>query len=188
MKVWLAVVAGMAVAGAAAGALWSWIAPPAHGVAAVSKAGNRIHEYLGDEADHFFDAGVMMLGLLVGLAIVTAVLVWQFRQQRGPGMVMALTAGGVAAAAAAAGVGAGLVRIRYGRFDIGTVPADHKLHYITEAPSVFFGHTPLQIATVLVVPAAIAALTYAAMAAGSAHDTLGVDSPLRESDDSPVVN
>ncbi|HZQ32532.1 MAG TPA: DUF2567 domain-containing protein [Mycobacterium sp.] len=188
MKLWLAVVAGMAVAGAVAGALWAWIAPPVHSVAAVSKSGKRIHEYLGNEADHFFDSAVMMFGLLVGLAIVSAVLMWQFRQRRGPAMVMALTAGGITAAGAAAGVGAGLVRLRYGHFDIGTVPADHKLHYFTEAPSVFFGHSPLQIITVLLLPAAAAALVCAAMAAGSAHDNLGVMPEVAETEDAPVAN
>ena len=64
--------------------------------------------------------------------------------------------GGGAAAAAAAGTGAGLVRIRYGHFDIDAVPADHKLHYVTQAPAAFFGHTPLQVLTVLLLPAVAA--------------------------------
>jgi Protein of unknown function (DUF2567) len=179
VRPYVIVVAGLAVAGAVAGAVWVLIAPPAHSVAAVTRSGNRVHDYLGNEADHYFDSAVMMTGLLVGLAIVAAVLVWQWRQLRGPLMVAALTVGGMLAAAAASGTGAGLARIRYGHTDFGAVPADHKIHYFTEAPSVFFGHSPLQILTVLLLPAAVAALTYAVMAAASAHDDLGVESDSR---------
>jgi hypothetical protein len=177
---WLAVPAGMALAGVAAGAVWAWLAPASHSAVVVTKSGKRLHEYLGNEADHYFDSAVMMVGLLVGLAVVSAVLVWQWRQRRGPAMVIGLTAGGVALAAAATGTGAGLVRLRYGHTDIGAVPADHKLHYITEAPGVFLGHTPLQVLTVLLLPAAAAALTYGMMAAASAHDDLGVEPSVPE--------
>jgi hypothetical protein len=177
---WLAVPAGMALAGVAAGAVWAWLAPASHSAVVVTKSGKRLHEYLGNEADHYFDSAVMMVGLLVGLAVVSAVLVWQWRQRRGPAMVVGLTAGGVALAAAATGTGAGLVRLRYGHTDIGAVAADHKIHYITEAPAVFLGHTPLQVLTVLLLPAAAAALTYGMMAAASAHDDLGVKPSVPE--------
>jgi uncharacterized protein DUF2567 len=177
---WLAVPAGMALAGVAAGAVWAWLAPASHSAVVVTKSGKRLHEYLGNEADHYFDSTVMMVGLLVGLAVVSAVLVWQWRQRRGPAMVVGLTAGGVALAAAATGTGAGLVRLRYGHTDIGAVAADHKIHYITEAPAVFLGHTPLQVLTVLLLPAAAAALTYGMMAAASAHDDLGVKPSVPE--------
>jgi hypothetical protein len=177
---WLAVPAGMALAGVAAGAVWAWLAPASHSAVVVTKSGKRLHEYLGNEADHYFDSAVMMVGLLVGLAVISAVLVWQWRQRRGPAMVVGLTAGGVALAAAATGTGAGLVRLRYGHTDIGAVAADHKIHYITEAPAVFLGHTPLQVLTVLLLPAAAAALTYGMMAAASAHDDLGVKPSVPE--------
>ena len=65
----------MAVAGVAAGALWAWLAPPIHSAVAVTKAGKRVQQYLGHEADHDFDAAMIMAGLLVALAVVTAVLV-----------------------------------------------------------------------------------------------------------------
>lgn len=177
---WLAVAAGMGLAGVAAGAVWAWLAPASHSAVVVTKSGKRLHEYLGNEADHYFDSAVMMVGLLVGLAVVSAVLVWQWRQRRGPAMVVGLTAGGVALAAAATGTGAGLVRLRYGHTDIGAVAADHKIHYITEAPAVFLGHTPLQVLTVLLLPAAAAALTYGMMAAASARDDLGVEPSVPE--------
>jgi hypothetical protein len=177
---WLAVPAGMALAGVAAGAVWACLAPASHSAVVVTKSGKRLHEYLGNEADHYFDSAVMMAGLLVGLAVVTAVLVWQWRQRRGPAMVIGLTAGGVALAAAATGTGSGLVRLRYGHTDIGAVAADHKLHYITEAPAVFLGNTPLQVLTVLLLPAAAATLTYGMMAAASAHDDLGVKPSVPE--------
>ena len=69
MRMW-AVPAGMAVAGMAIGALWTWLAPPVHSAAAVTKSGKRVHQYLGSEADHYFDAAVMLAGLLVGLGVV----------------------------------------------------------------------------------------------------------------------
>lgn len=173
MKGWIRLTVGMAVAGVVLGGLWAWLAPPVHSAAVVTKSGRRVQQFLGNEADHYFDAAVLMAGLLVGLGVVAAVLVWQWRQRRGPAMVIGLTAGGLAAAAAATGTGAGIVRIRYGHFDIDAVPGDHKVHYVTEAPAVFFGHTPLQVMTLLLLPAVAAVLTYAMMAAASAHDDLG---------------
>ncbi len=180
MRKWLAVIAGMTAAGVVAGALWALLAPPIHGVVVVTKSGKRVHEYLGNEADHFFDSTVMMAGLLLGLGVVSAVLVWQWRQRRGPAMVIGLIVGGVAAAAAAAGTGAGLARLRYGHIDIDSIPADHKIHYITEAPGVFFGHSPLNLLTMLLLSAVAAAVTYAMMAAASAHDDLGAEPPVSE--------
>lgn len=175
---WLPVTAGMAVAGAVAGVIWALIAPRATGLVGVTRSGKRIHDYVGNDSEHFFDSAAMMAGLMFALAVVSAVLMWQWRSYRGPAMVIGLLLGGVAAAGTAAGVGAGLVRLRYGHTDIGAVPADHKIHYMTEAPAVFFGHTPLQIVTTLLLPSAVAALTYAIIAAGSAHDDLGVDPPV----------
>lgn len=172
--------AGMALAGVGAGAVWAVLAPPSHSAAVISKSGKRLHEYLGNEADHYFDSAVMMAGLLVGLAVISAVLLWQCRQRRGPATVFGLTAGGVALAATATGTGAVLVRLRYGHTDIGAIPADHKIHYITEAPAVFFGHAPLQVLTLLLLPAAAAALTYGTMAAASARDDLGVSPSVPE--------
>jgi hypothetical protein len=180
VKGWIQLTVGMTVAGVALGALWAWLAPSVHSAAAVTKSGKRVQQYLGNEADHYFDAAVLLAGLLVGLGVVAAVLAWQWRQQRGPAMVIALTVGGLAAAAAAAYTGAGLARIRYGHFDIDAVPADHKLHYVTQAPAVFFGQSPLQELTVLLLPAAAAVLTYAMMAAASAHDDLGTQPSVPE--------
>jgi hypothetical protein len=168
----------MAAAGVAIGALWTWLAPSIHGLVVVTKSDRRVHEYLGNEADHYFDSAVIMAGLLVGLGVVSAVLVWQWRQRRGPAMVIGLTVGGVAAAAAAVGTGTGLARLRYAHTDIEGVPADHKVHYITEAPSAFLGNGPLHVLMVLILPAAAAAITYAMMAAASAHDDLGVESSV----------
>ena len=170
------VVVGFAVAGALVGVVWAWLAPPVHGAIALTKAGQRVHVYLGNEADHFFVAAVMMVGLLAAVAVVAAVLVWQWRQRRGPAMVVALTLGGLAAAGSATGVGALLASLRYEVADIAAAPVspEHRVHYLVEAPSVFFGHTPLQIVATLLVPAAAATLTYASLVAASAHDDLGV--------------
>jgi Protein of unknown function (DUF2567) len=169
------VVLGVAVAGAAVGALWALVAPPAHGVVALTKSGERAHAYLGSEADHFFVAAVMMLGMLTVLAVVAAALVWQWRPHRGPVMVGALTIGMALGALAAAGVGTALARMRYGVVDFDTAPVtpEHRVHYFTQAPSVFFGHTPIQMAVGVLVPGAVAALMYALLAVSTVRDDLG---------------
>jgi hypothetical protein len=170
------VVAGMAAAGVLVGCLWVLLAPPVHGAVALNKAGQRLHVYLGNEADHFFVSAVMMVGMLIAVAVVGAVLVWQWRQRRGPATVVALVLGGIASAAAATAVGAGLARLRYGAVEVATAPVSpqHRVHYVTEASTVFFGHAPLQALATLLLPAAAAALAYAIMAAASAHDDLDV--------------
>lgn len=166
---------GSAASGVVAGALWAWIAPPIGAVVAITRSGERVHDYLGNQSEHFFDAPCLMLGLLTALAVVAAVLVWQWREHRGPGMLVALSVGMVAAAAAAAAVGAALVRLRYGALDFDAVPLIGKpsVAYVTQAPPVLFARGPLQIALTLVWPAGIAALVYAARAAADARDDLG---------------
>jgi Protein of unknown function (DUF2567) len=169
------VVLGLTVTGVFIGGLWAWIAPPIHAVVAITHTGERVHDYLGNESQHFFDAPCLMLGLLTLVAIVTAVLVWQWRAHRGPGMVIGLAIGMVTGAAAAAAVGAALVRLRYGTLNFDAIPlsADHKLAYVIQVPPVFFAQSPLQVMVTIVWPAAIAALVYALIAAGSARDDLG---------------
>jgi hypothetical protein len=170
------VVAGaLATAGVLVGALWAWIAPPIHGVVALTRTGERVYAYLGPEPDHFFAAAALMLGLLGVAAVVAAALVWQWRAHRGPGMVGALSGGLVAAAALSTTVAALLVHRRYGVVDIDGAPvtAEDRVYYVTEAPPVFFGHTGLQIAASLLLPAATAALVYGLCAASSARDDLG---------------
>ncbi len=169
------VVVGLTIAGALLGALWAWVAPPIHGVVALTKAGQRVHAYLGDESDNFFVAAAMLTGLLAGFAVVSAVLVWQWRAHRGPVIVTALWIGGALAAAAAAGTGAALVHWRYGALDFETAPVtpEQRVYYFTEAPSVFFGHAPLHIAATLLLPAALAALVYSLCAAATPRDDLG---------------
>ncbi len=176
---------GLAVAGAALGALWAWLAPPIHGVVALTRGGDRVKAYLGNESDNFFLGEFLVLGLLGVLAVVAAVLVWQWRSHRGPVTVAALAVGAVAAAGAAAGVGAVLVHWRYGTIDIAGAPVspEHRVHYVIEAPAVFFGHAPLQIAATVLFPAAIAALTYALIAVSTARDDLGAWPPV----DQPVI-
>jgi hypothetical protein len=166
---------GLAVTGVVIGGLWAAIAPPIHLVVAMTRAGERVHDYLGAESDHFFDVPCLMLGILTVLAVVTPVLVWQWRAHRGPAMVIAVTIGMVIAAGAASGIGAMLVRLRYGALNVDAVPlaGSPSVAYVVEAPPVFFGHGPLQVAATLVWPAAIAALVYAVLAAGNARDDLG---------------
>ena len=173
----VAVVAGLgsAVIGLAIGGLWAWIAPPVHAVVAITHAGERVHDYLGSESGHFFDAPCLMLGLLTVLAVVAAVMAWQWRAHRGPGMVIALSTGMVTAAAVAAGTGAALVRLSYGALNFDAVPLQGKpsVAYVIEAPPVFFSDGPLQVALTLLWPAAIASLVYAVRAAADPRDDLG---------------
>jgi len=169
-------VLGLSAAGVLIGGLWGWIAPPIHTVVAITHAGDRVHDYLGSESEHFFVAPCLMLGLLTVLAVVVPVLAWQWREHRGPGMVVGLAIGMVGAAVAASGVGALLARLRYGALNVDAVPLSGKpaVAYVIQAPPVFFAHGPLQVAATLLWPAGIAALVYALLAAGSAHDDLGV--------------
>jgi hypothetical protein len=173
------VVFGLTLASAVLGALWVLLAPPVHGVVALTKGGERVHTYLGNEADHFFVAAVMMLGMLTVLAVVSAVLVWQWRAHRGPAMVAALSVGSALGALAAAGVGAVLARLRYGVVDFDAVPLtpDDRIAYFTQAPSVVFGHAPWQMATGVLVPAAAAALVYGLLALSTVRDDLGAYPP-----------
>jgi hypothetical protein len=178
----LTTVAGLTVAGAVVGALWAWLAPAIHGVVALTKSGNRVKGYLGNEGDHFFIAAFLMVGMLSVLAFVAAVLVWKWRAHRGPVMAAALAIGSAAAAGAAAGVGAVLVHWRYGAIDIAGAPVtpEHRVHYVIEAPAVCFGQGPLQIATTILFPAAVAAFVYALMAVSTQRDDLGGWPPVEE--------
>ena len=167
--------AGLLIAGVLVGGLWAWIAPPIHGVVVLTHSGDRLHDYLGNESDHFFVAAFLMLGLLNVVTAVAAVLAWQWRAHRGPAMVTGLCAGATIAAGAAVGVGALLVHLRYGTIDFASAPVshDHPVYYFTEAPPVFFGRDALQIACTLLLPASTAALVYAVPVAATARDDLG---------------
>ncbi len=180
-----AVVVGLAVAGAVVGALWGWIAPPIHGVIALTKSGERVHASLGSESDNFFIAAFLLLGMVVVLAVVTAVLVWQWRAHRGPVLCAALAFGSAAAFGAAAGVGALIVRARYDVIDIAGAPIspEHRVVYVTEAPPVFFGHSGWLIAASVLFPVAAAALIYALIAVSTSRDDLGGWPPI----DQPVL-
>jgi hypothetical protein len=171
----ITVTAGLLPVGALVGALWAWLAPPIKGAVVLTHSGERLHEYLGSEADHFFVSAFLMLGLLNVVAAVAAVLAWQWRPHRGPGMVTGLCTGAVIAAGAAVGVGVLLAHLRYGTPNFAAAPVSHEhpLYYVTEAPSVFFGPFWLQSACTLLIPAATAALVYAVPVAATARDDLG---------------
>jgi Protein of unknown function (DUF2567) len=182
-------VSGLAVAGALVGALWAWLAPSIHGVVALTKSGERVKAYLGNEADHFFISAFLIVGMLSALCVIAAVLLWQWRAHRGPAMVAALAVGAAAAAGAAAGVGAALVRWQYGVVDIAAAPVspEHRVHYIVEAPAVFFGHSPLQIAATVLFPVAAAALVYSTIAMATSRDDLGAWPPVEQPVIGPAV-
>jgi hypothetical protein len=182
-------IAGLTACGALVGVLWAWLAPPIRGVVALTKRGERVKAFLGNEADHFFISAFLIVGMLGALAVVAAVLLWRWRAHRGPVMVAALAIGAAAAAGAAAGVGAVLVHWRYGAIDLAAAPVspEHRVHYVIEAPAVFFGHSPLQIAATILLPAAAAALVYALMAVSTQHDDLDAWPPVEESVIAPPV-
>jgi Protein of unknown function (DUF2567) len=164
-----------AATGLLIGALWAWIAPPIHAVVAITRAGERVHDYLGTDSQHFFVAPTLLIGLSTVVAVVAAVLLWQWREQRGPAVVVGLFVGLVAAVAVAAAVGAVLVRLRCGDLNFDAVPlsSEHRIAYVIQAPPVFYAQKPLQVAATLIWPAAIACLVYAVFAAASARDDLG---------------
>ena len=176
------VIVGLTSAGALTGALWAWIAPPIHGVIALTKSGDRVHAALGSETDNFFIAAFLVVGLVVVLAVVTAVLTWQWRPHRGPVMCAALSIGSALAFGAAAGVGALIVRSRYDVIDIAGAPisSDDRVVYVTEAPPVFFAHSGWVIAASVLFPAALAALVYALVAVSTPRDDLGGWPPEEE--------
>ena len=178
----LLTIAALTLAGVLVGALWAWLAPSIHGVVALTKSGDRVKAYLGNEADHFFISAFLLVGMLSAVAVVAAVLLWQWKAHRGPAMVAALAIGAAAATGAAAGVGALLVRLRYGTVDIPGAPVspEHRVHYVVEAPAVFFGHSPLHIAATPLLPAAAAALVYALLAVSTQRDDLGAWPPVDE--------
>lgn len=174
------VVLGLAFAGAVVGALWAWLAPPIQIVIALTKAGDRVRGYVGDESDLVFLGAFLMIGLLTALAVTATVAVWQWKAHRGPVMIGALSVGALAAAGAATGVGAALVRWRYGAVDMGAAPVtpEQRVFYTLEAPAVFFGHSPLQIAASIVFPAGVAALIYAVFVLSTTRDDLGAWPPI----------
>jgi hypothetical protein len=180
------VVIGFATTGVLLGALWAVLSPPIHGVVALTKGGDRVRAYLGNEADHFFLSAFLLMGLVCVVAVVAAVLVWQWRAHRGPAMVAALAVGAAAAAATAAGVGAVLMHWRYGAIDVAAAPIspEHRVHYVIEAPPVFFAQSPWVAAMTIVIPAGVAALVYALIAMSTARDDLGAWPPGAE----PILN
>jgi hypothetical protein len=173
------VVVGLTMAGAVIGALWAWIAPPIHGVIALTKSGDRVHAALGSESDNFFIAAFLLVGMAVALSVVTAVLLWQWRVHRGPVLCAALGLGSAAAFGAAAGVGALIVRLRYDVIDLGgaAISPEHRVIYVTEAPPVFFSHSGWLIATSVLFPVALAMLVYALTAVSTPRDDLGAWPP-----------
>ncbi|MGV0735883.1 DUF2567 domain-containing protein [Mycobacterium syngnathidarum] len=175
------VIGALAVVGAVLGALWAFLAPGVHGVVALTRSGERVHAYLGGESDHFFTSAFMFVGLLVVMAVVAAVALWQWAAHRGPVLVAALAVGCSVATAVAAGVGAAIAHWRFGSLDIAGAPVtpEHRVHYVVEAASVFFGHGPLQIAGTLLFPAAAAAMVYALIAVSTVRDDLGAWPPVQ---------
>lgn len=171
---------GLIGAGVLAGAAWAWLAPPIAAVIGLTRGGERVHGYVGDAADHLFLGAFLLPGLVSVVAVVATAVVWRWRAHRGPAMVGALTVGALAGTAVAAGVGAALARWRWGAVDLASAPVtpENRVFYFFEAPSVFFGHAPLQIAVSIVFPAGMAALAYALCVLSTPRDDLGAWPPV----------
>ncbi|WP_020103209.1 DUF2567 domain-containing protein [Mycobacterium sp. 360MFTsu5.1] len=176
----LRVVAGLALTGALGGVVWAFLAPPVDAVVALTKKGQRIHGYFGDESDRVFLGGALAVGLLTVIAVVAATLVWQWRAHRGPLLAGALALGNMAAAGALTGVGAVVAHWRYGTPDLAGAPLspEHRVGYLVEAPPVFFGHSPWVITTTLIFPAGVAALVYLFCTLATKRDDLGAWPPV----------
>jgi ABC-type transport system involved in cytochrome c biogenesis permease subunit len=125
------VVAVLVLAGVLVGGLWAWLAPGVQAVVALTKSGDRVHGYIGEDSDHLFLAATLMVGFLTILALGAATAVWKWREHRGPEMVGALSVGLLLAAGAATGVGAGLAGLRYDTLDVAGAPVtpEHRVHY-----------------------------------------------------------
>lgn len=176
------VVVVLTLAGVLVGALWAWLAPGVQVVIALAKDGDRVRGYVGEDADHLFLAATIMVGLLTILALTSATAVWRWREHRGPEMVGALSVGLLLAAGVATGVGSGLASLRFDAVDVAGAPVtpEHRVHYVTAAPGVFFGHSPWLIAATVVLPAGVAAFAYAIGALSTARDDLGAWPPAPE--------
>ncbi|MEH3128491.1 MAG: DUF2567 domain-containing protein [Mycolicibacterium neoaurum] len=177
----LRVFLALLVIGVPIGGLWAWLAPPARGIVALTRSGDRVKAYLGNDSDQLFLGAFLLVGFAGVVAVVAAVAVWQWRAHRGPVLVAALSAGAAAAVGVAAGIGAVLVHWRYGSIDVDTAPVteNDRVHYVLEAPAVFFGHGPLVVAATFLLPAAVAAMTYALLAVSASRDDLGAWPPAR---------
>jgi Protein of unknown function (DUF2567) len=182
------VLAAAATGGFIAG-VWAWIAPPIHAVVALTRAGERVHDYLGNESEHFFDAPGLMLGLLTLVAVVAPVLAWQWHERRGPAMVICLSIGTIIAAGVASAIGALVMRLKYGALNFDAVPLSGRpsVAYVIQAPPVFLSDGPLLVAATLMWPAGIAALVYALLAAADARDDLGALTPADQSHALPMA-
>ena len=175
----LRVTIGLALAGALVGVVWAAVVPPVHGAVVLSRKGERVSGFIGDESDRVFLGASLMVGFLAVLAVVAVVLVWQWRAHRGPLMAAALALGGLASGALAPGVGAVLAHWRYGAVDIGTAPVspEHRVYYTVEAPPALFGHSPWLVAATVVFPAGICALVFALCVLATKRDDLGAWPP-----------
>ncbi|WP_078284597.1 DUF2567 domain-containing protein [Mycobacteroides chelonae] len=170
----------LSVAGVLVGALWSVIAPGVHGAIADTRDNGRVFVHLGNQADNFFIATTLLTGMAAVVAVVVSAAAWQWRAHRGPVMVGGIALGALAGSALAAGVGAALVRLRYGALDIAGAQLDegHRIKYVVEAPAVFYGHTPAQIAVTLALAPCLAAVTYMFCVVACVRDDLDAWPPV----------
>jgi hypothetical protein len=185
----LRVAIGLTLAGVLVGVVWAAVVPPIHGAVVLSRKGERVSGFIGDESDRVFLGASLMVGFLAVFAVVATVLVWQWRAHRGPLMAAALALGGLAAGGLAPSVGAALVHWRYGAVDIAAAPVslEHRVYYTIEAPSALFGHSPWLVAATVVFPAGISALVFALCVLATKRDDLSAWPPVEFAGASPSI-
>ncbi|MFI6101626.1 DUF2567 domain-containing protein [Lentzea sp. NPDC051213] len=91
----LAVLLTTFTAGIPAALLWSWLAPGQLKI--VSPQDNKLYP-IGVESYHRLDALMVFVLIGLGAGSITGIAVWLLRQRRGPVVMLAMTAGSLAAA------------------------------------------------------------------------------------------
>ncbi|MGW4209903.1 DUF2567 domain-containing protein [Lentzea sp. NPDC004789] len=90
--------------------LWSWLAPAQLKI--VSAQDNKFYP-IGVESYHRLDALMVFVVIGLGAGVITGIAVWLLRQRRGPVVMLAMTAGSLAAAWFAQYLGGNLAAAAY---------------------------------------------------------------------------
>ncbi|EUA08781.1 hypothetical protein I553_9838 [Mycobacterium xenopi 4042] len=154
---------------------------------ALTHEGERVHDYLGNEADHFFVAAFLMLGLLTVVAVVASVLVWEWRPTAGRRWwSRCRSAWWAPQRPQPAGRAAGACALRRRRHRRSAADARAPGALLHRGAAGILRAGPLQIGCTLLLPAATTALVYAFLVAAAVRDDLG-GYPAVESPQAPTA-
>ncbi|WP_231569473.1 DUF2567 domain-containing protein [Prescottella defluvii] len=167
----LRIVGWLAVLGAAAGAVWAFLAPPVRMLVVAEDRG----VVLTTESLHSFDAIAIFAGIGLVLGVLSAVAVWGMRRSRGPAALAALVVGSGVGAGVAALVGMGVARLRFPDVESPAVG-----DIVAAAPGLV---TP----TVLILQPLAAALIYLLLVSLSPDDDLGISDHKPAAEPAPDV-